>query len=55
MAEISQPTPIKPVWPARREEPLVKRRPGEAGNEKRKEQQGSHKKGGRKPLLDDYA
>jgi len=55
MAEINQPTPIKPAWPIHREERPVKRRLPEAEEDREKKQRKRNDDNGRKPLLDDYA
>ena len=56
MAEINQPTPVKPVWPTRREQHPLKRgprdQPGEDDLKRRKDSQ--HEKDGEKPGIDEY-
>jgi len=59
MAEINQPTPIKPAWPVRRDEPR-KKRPPESEDDKKKRRPSSEPDEGRKPgdgmpHIDDYA
>jgi len=55
MAQINQPAPVKPVWPARREQNPVKRNPPdlskEADRKKRKEPQDQD---GKRPSIDEY-
>lgn len=54
MAEINQPAPVKPVWPARREQHPLKRYPpnrsGEDDRKRRKEPQQDEEN----PAVDEY-
>lgn len=62
MAEINQPTPIKPAWPVRRDEP-GKKRPPEAGDNQEKKKKKpplsnpdkGRSRGDGSPHIDDYA
>ena len=56
MAEISQPAPIKPVWPTRREQRPAKR-PSETPDRREREQRRRRQRDDdeRPPIVDDYA
>jgi hypothetical protein len=57
MSEISQPTPIKPAWPVRRDESR-RRRPETESQEKKEQKHPAEpviEKGGKYPQIDDYA
>ena len=56
MAEISQPTSIKPIWPTRREQAPTKRRPPKHkdGNQEN-ERQNREQRDGEGHRVDDYA
>jgi hypothetical protein len=55
MPEISQPTPIKPIWPVRRDDP--KRKRPESEQEKKKVESPRPERDGddNHPRIDDYA
>lgn len=57
MSEISQPTPIKPSWPVRRDE--SRRRHPDTGPQEKKDKRPPAEpvieKGGKYPQIDDYA
>lgn len=56
MAGITQPTPIKPVWPTRHEQGRQRRVPQDQENrERREDQRRQDKKDGDRPVFDDYA
>ena len=60
MPEINQPTPIKPVWPTRRDDRPSRRRPQEMPDEKNESKADDHQEqSGRKEddghKIDDYA
>lgn len=57
MSEISQPTPIKPAWPVRRDESRRKRPEAEPKDKKNKKspQEPHPGKGNGHPQIDDYA
>lgn len=57
MSEISQPTPIKPAWPVRRDESRKKRPASEQQDNKQKKQapEPLSDRGDRHPQIDDYA
>lgn len=55
MAEINEPTPVKPIWPARRERQQSKRKQPEQGdNESRKKERQRHEQGNKVPGIDEY-
>ncbi|WP_275096522.1 hypothetical protein [Sedimenticola hydrogenitrophicus] len=57
MSEISQPTPIKPAWPVRRDESR-RRRPETESQEKKEQKHPAEpvtERGGKYPQIDDYA
>jgi hypothetical protein len=57
MAEINQPTPIKPVWPTRREQgsrrraPREQRKSDQVEDRQRRDDRGDDQR----PVFDDYA
>ncbi|MCW8882519.1 MAG: hypothetical protein OQK42_03755 [Sedimenticola sp.] len=57
MSEISQPTPIKPTWPVKRDDP--KRKPPESEQQKKKKKVKSPRPvidgDDKHPRIDDYA
>lgn len=57
MSEISQPTPIKPTWPVKRDDP--KRKPSESEQQKKKKKVKSPTSvidgDDKHPRIDDYA
>lgn len=56
MAEINQPSPIKPVWPSRREQRPAKRPGQTTGNKDRRPQQRRDRGDEDRPsIVDDYA
>ncbi|WP_428623550.1 hypothetical protein [Sedimenticola sp.] len=57
MPEISQPTPIKPTWPVRRDDAKKKRPESEPQNKKKKQPSPEPVSdgGGKHPKIDDYA
>jgi hypothetical protein len=57
MSEISQPTPIKPTWPVRRDDPKRKRPESEQEKKNKKVKPPKPEKGrdGDHPRIDDYA
>ncbi|WP_260293483.1 hypothetical protein [Sedimenticola hydrogenitrophicus] len=57
MSEISQPTPIKPAWPVRRDESRGKRPEIEPQDKKKKNQPSKPviNGGDKHPKIDDYA
>ncbi|MCP4283755.1 MAG: hypothetical protein GY792_04790 [Gammaproteobacteria bacterium] len=55
MAEINQPTPIKPVWPTRREQHPSKRNVPELSKERdRKKRKSQDDQDQEKPSIDEY-
>ncbi|WP_428603121.1 hypothetical protein [Sedimenticola sp.] len=57
MPEISQPTPIKPTWPVRRDDAKKKRPESDPQNKKKKQPSPEPVSdgGGKHPKIDDYA
>ena len=56
MAEINQPTPVKPVWPVRRDrKPPEKRQSEPVGEEERERRRGNREHGDKLPRIDEYA
>ncbi len=57
MSEISQPTPIKPIWPVRRDDPKRKRPESEQEKKKKKVESPRPERDGddNHPRIDDYS
>ncbi|MCB1905259.1 MAG: hypothetical protein KDI18_14440 [Gammaproteobacteria bacterium] len=54
MAEINQPAPVKPVWPARRKQHPLKRYPDRSDEDERKRRQEPQQTDGEKSAIDEY-